>query len=1030
MTGSVPKPSRAPSVLVVLVVQEAAPWLRDCLSSLAAQTYPRLGVVAIDDASRDGSREILTKALGEGRVLTLPEPVGTARAVATALGMPAAASADFVCFLHDDVELDPEAIAQMVEAATAIPDVGVVGPKVVDHDNPRLLRDVGRSADRFGHGYTPLQPGEIDQGQFDRVIEVLAVSSSAMLISRSAWQHAGSFDERLHSDYAGLDLCWRVRLTGAKVLMTPLATVRHRSSSFEEKKDLRHHHSRRYEEDRSALASMLRNYSLLSLLWLLPLSVVLSAVRIVYLTLSRRFDEAYDVLAAIGWNISHLWETFSRRRLTQRSRRVKDRDLHTFMESAGLRLPRWFMTAEKILEEQREIGSEEADEAATKRLRDRTASLAAAHPVVVAGFLGACVGAFALRGFFSGVPLVGAALPAFPAASSGFFAELVSGYRTTGLGGTLAASPALGAMGGLSTLLLGSTALAQKVMLAGGVGLAAVLMYRACVRITHHPAASVVAAVAYSLSAVVLWAFSQGRIDLLITLAVLPPLVERSEVAFGPDPPPDGRFRFCAGLAVTLAVAIAFLPGSGLAVVVLVAVGLIGGRSRLRGLAMFLISTAGAAVLLFTFVPSLYSGAGAAFGSTIGTTDLRSLSRLALGDAPGSWAIAWFLPVAATLCFALSGERFRGPARRAMLVVLLGLPLAWLSAANYMPAQLSNAPVFVALVATAGSMLIAFGLASVLSGLGKESFGLRQIASILMWVVLGVGIFLQGAAAMVGGWGIGGADKIAAAWQVASSSQQGDYRVLWVGSPDGQPFPAPGGDPIRVAPAGDASVAYALTDQGGITALDTGRTLTGPGADALAEAMNEIVSGTTVHGGALLAPFGALFVIADPDHMSSGALSKLQAQVDLTREPQSGLIIFRNTDALPPSSVLATDTTAISQMLSGDPASTSMFISPYATPLAEVEGGWSGVAPTGTAYISTQWNGSWKLNGGAEAPRKAFGWATAFPAAAAVGAGQSTASDHVVDIRYGSQLLRTLESWLLVVLWAAALWVTRKPVAR
>ena len=152
MTGPVTKPSRAPSVLVVLVVKEAAQWLRECLSSLAAQTYPRLGVVAIDDASKDGSREILTKALGEGRVVSLPEPLGTARAISSALRMPAAASADFVCFMHDDVELDPDTITQMVEAATTVPDVGVVGPKVVDHDNPRLLKDVGRSADRFGHG--------------------------------------------------------------------------------------------------------------------------------------------------------------------------------------------------------------------------------------------------------------------------------------------------------------------------------------------------------------------------------------------------------------------------------------------------------------------------------------------------------------------------------------------------------------------------------------------------------------------------------------------------------------------------------------------------------------------------------------------------------------------------------------------------------------------------------------------------------------------------------------------------------------
>ena len=75
------------------------------------------------------------------------------------------------------------------------------GAKVVDWEQPRRLRDVGMSADLFGHAYAPLQPGEIDQGQFDRVLEVLSVSSSAMLIAREAWKRAGLFDERLDAEH-------------------------------------------------------------------------------------------------------------------------------------------------------------------------------------------------------------------------------------------------------------------------------------------------------------------------------------------------------------------------------------------------------------------------------------------------------------------------------------------------------------------------------------------------------------------------------------------------------------------------------------------------------------------------------------------------------------------------------------------------------------------------------------------------------------------------------------------------------------
>jgi GT2 family glycosyltransferase len=540
-TASVAAPERAPSVLVILAVRDAAEWLRECLQALAAQTYPRLGILAIDDASTDGSHDILVQALGEGRVLTHERRVGLSRSFAEAVAHPVATGADFVLLLHDDAALDPEAVTHLVEATTleGAERVGIVGAKIVDWDHPRRLRDVGRSADRFGHPYSPLQDEEIDQGQFDRVLEVLSVDSCAMLVARDVWRTTGLFDERLGDDDGDLDLCWRVRLAGWSVLMTPLARVRHAAAAERDDRS-GSQRSRRYEEDRAALVSVLKNDGLATLMWVTPLGIALSLVRLLYLTLSRRFEEGYDLLAAIGWNIAHLPSTLVARRTIQRQRRVRDHELRRFTESAGLRLPRWFMTAEQILEEQRELGVDDLEARRSARLRHRTVSFVSAHPVIVGSFLGIVVAALSFRGVFGPGRLYGGAIPTFPENPSGFFAELISAYRTTPLGGGLAASPALAAMGGLSTLLLGSTALAQKAMLAAGPALAAILCYRAVSRLTSRPGPSVVAAAAYGLSAVVLSSFSEGRIAYLVAIAVLPALAERLDVAFAPQEPPDG----------------------------------------------------------------------------------------------------------------------------------------------------------------------------------------------------------------------------------------------------------------------------------------------------------------------------------------------------------------------------------------------------------------------------------------------------------------------------------------------------------
>jgi len=1012
---------RAPSVLVVLVVRDAAGWLRESLSALAAQTYPRLAVMAVDNGSTDGSGELLIHALGEGRVITLPADRGLAGALSVAQSHPVANEADYLLLLHDDAVLDPDGVTRMVEAAVGLPGmdrVGVVGAKVVDWDDPRQLRDVGRSADRFGHPYSPLQPGEIDQGQFDRVLEVLCVSSCAMLVARETWQRAGLFDERFSAAYEELDFCWRARVAGFRVLMTPLARVRHRASSPVADPPTARRHSARYEEDRSATAAMLKNYSLPSLLWALPLALALGVVRLVFLVLARRFEEAFDLLAAWGWNVAHLPGTLSRRREAQRARRVNDRALHRFMESAGLRLARWFETAERILDQPLDIGADE-QEPVRRRFRERTASLVATHPVLVASTLGVLVGVVAMRGLWGSSGLAGGVLPAFPPTASGFFAEMTSGFRTTGLGGSLAASPALGGMGALSAVLFGSTPLAQKVMLGGALPLAAILMYRASVRLTKRPGPAVIAAAAYVASSIALWAFSQGRLGLLVTLAILPAVAERLEVAFSPDGPLEGRWRFIAGVGVTLAVLLAFLPGAALAVLVLVVVQSLAGARRRRGLALAGPAALAAMLLLLPFVLTLVSGRADAFASEVGTADVGRVARLAFGPGPGTWGVGAFLPIAALIAFGLVDAANRGRAIRAMLAALAGMALSWLSAAGYLPASLSDPTVYGALAAVGEAMIIAYGLTSAVAWLGRESFGLRQIGTALLTLVLGGGLLFQALAAMVGGWAVGGPNEIPPAWAVVSSGAKGDFRVLWIGAPDGTPFPAPGGDPSGVVAAGDATLEYALTGQDGVQALDVGRPLAGSGNRALKGALGEILSGATAHGGALLAPFGIRFVVAAGTTLPRAAAADLGDQLDLDLVPASGLDIYRNSAALPPAAVLKVDASQEAGILAGTPLDISELGPLSAVPMAPATGGWDGPATGGLVALATESDGAWRIAGSDARPQRSFGWATAFPE-----------TKGPVDVRYGMQWVRSLEVGVMAVLWAGALWVTRKPVRR
>lgn len=1007
---------RTPTVLAILVVKDGLRWLRTCLQGLSSQSYPRLGVVAIDNASRDGSGELLVQALGEGRVVSRSEDRGVGGAVNIALEqLSVAQEADYLLVIHDDTALEPDTVEHLVEAATGIEDVGVVGPKVVDWEDPRVLREVGRSTDRFGHPSTPLQDGEFDHGQYDRVIEVLFVSSCAMLISRDVSQRIGELDDRLTSHYEDLDFCWRARLAGYRVVMTPLARVRHAGEALAVR-SRSSRHGERYFAERASLASMLKNYSLLTLVWVLPLYALFGLARLAIMMVSRRFDDAWELLSAWGWNVSHLPGTVRRRLRTQSVRRTKDRQVRRFMESAALRLPRWIDEASQILQEQSKVDEDSPE--GSFRVRAHAVSLLRLHPVLVGVAAALFVGFFAAWRVLTADDLAGGVLAQFPPAS-GFLTELVDAVRTTRLGGAQAASPALGALGGAAWLAFGDASLAQRAMLVGLPLVGAAMVYRAASRQTSERIGATVAAGCYALSAIMLGAFSQGRIDLLVVLAALPILIERSGAAFGREETQSPR-RLAAGIGVALAICLAFSPGVILPAAVVMIVLALAAPVRGRGLPTAMLGLAMGLVLVFPLIPEIVSDPGAGLSSLIGNASFSAILRTSFAGEPGSWILSWFLPVGAFLSLAIVTSENRARANRLALLWLAGILLCWLSAAGYLPSAVSNPLAYLALVAVAEVFLIAFGVQGLVTSVGSESFGSRQVLAGALTFVLALGLLLQSFAAITASWSI--LEGLPPAWPVIASRKAGEFRVLWIGRRSGRAFPAPGGDPRRLLAAGADSLRWAITDRDGVSSLDIGRGDFGPGYDQLNEVLAEITNGATEHAGAMLAPFGIRYLVAEAGDVPDPVVRRLDRQLDLDLVPALGLTIYRNSRPLPPAAALHPDEAFLAASRAGDLGQTAALAPTQAAALRADAGGWEGEGPDGAAvFLGDQYASGWRLDGRGPPPQRSFGWANLFPPAQS-GGGQIT-------VRFAEQLPRTVEMIVLGLFWLAALWITRKPVS-
>jgi hypothetical protein len=635
----------------------------------------------------------------------------------------------------------------------------------------------------------------------------------------------------------------------------------------------------------------------------------------------------------------------------------------------------------------------------------------------VAWTLGLGVMALAFRFLVGPEVLQGGALATFPAEPMGFFHELLSGFRTTVLGGSQAASPALGALGGLSAVSFASTGIAQKLLLACLPPVAGLVLYRSMLRQTGQRVAAVVAAGAYALSAMVFWAFSEGRIELLVVLAVLPALADRLDAAFGPGSP-GPSFRFVVGMGAALAIGVAFFPGILLAVAALAAIQFVTGRSRSRGLALAAVATAVAGILVAPMVPDIATSPGPELSSLVGEPSFSLLARLAPGTGPGTWPVAWFLPAAALFAFSLVGPGYRARAWRATVAAIGGLFLAWASAAGYMPAPFSNPPAYLALAAVAEAAVVAYGLASIGSSIEREAFGYRQVAVGIVALLLAGGFVGQTFQAALGNWRIG-PNALPSAWPLLSN-EPGDFRILWLGRPSGEPFPAPGGDPSGVVEAGSATVRFAITDRDGITALDIGRREEGAGYDYLRRTLTELIAGQTSHGGALLSLLGVRFIVAGEGDLPAAAAARLDAQLDLNLTPAGGLVIYDNARALPlgfvtssPPFVDAAGGTDLEGIASLPP--------PDATSIAPLPGGFGGTSTGGFGFVSNQDADGWRVQTGGRTvgTERAFGWGIGFDAAPGS-----------VRLTYADQWIRTSEMIALALLWLAVLWITRRPVVR
>jgi GT2 family glycosyltransferase len=213
-----------PRVFAVLAASNGAAYLPATLAAIEAQSSAPERLIAVDGASKDGTRAILESSSARGVLAAQRLPYGQLIGKGVA-SLPPAQAGDWLWLLAHDARPHPRALQALLAHVDANPSVAVVGPKLMRADEPDRFAEYGETMTPFGRSLL-LHEGELDQGQHDDASDQLGVAESGLLVRRDVFEALGGFDPALRSIDAGLDLGVRARLAGHRVAVEPRARVR------------------------------------------------------------------------------------------------------------------------------------------------------------------------------------------------------------------------------------------------------------------------------------------------------------------------------------------------------------------------------------------------------------------------------------------------------------------------------------------------------------------------------------------------------------------------------------------------------------------------------------------------------------------------------------------------------------------------------------------------------------------------------------------------------------------------------------
>ncbi len=260
------------SIIPILIVNyNGIAYLHDCLSSLAACQYDDIEqrLYIVDNDSRDGSSDYIRKNWPQARLIQAERNFGFAGGnnLGWRIIQEELPGCRYLMLLNTDTIVAHNFLEPLVRAMDQQPRVASVQPKILLYPQQHKINSLGNVIHYLGFGYSSYN-GVADESMRAVNQSINYASGAAVMLRVAAVREVGLFDDFMFMYLEDLDLGWKFLLRGWENRLVPESIVYHK---YEFSRGMRQY----YFFERNRLWILLKNYRLLTLLFILPVWLIM-----------------------------------------------------------------------------------------------------------------------------------------------------------------------------------------------------------------------------------------------------------------------------------------------------------------------------------------------------------------------------------------------------------------------------------------------------------------------------------------------------------------------------------------------------------------------------------------------------------------------------------------------------------------------------------------------------------------------------------------------------------------------------------